>query len=59
MDHIEPPSHRSRADSFHADREYLAPMDNGFQRHDTFKASGMELVKLLRVRLSLQLFKVL
>ncbi|XP_018564657.1 uncharacterized protein LOC108906015 isoform X2 [Anoplophora glabripennis] len=48
MDHIEHPSHRSRADSFHADREYLAPMDNGFQRHDTFKASGMELVKLLR-----------
>ncbi|CAG9825410.1 unnamed protein product [Phaedon cochleariae] len=42
------PSHL-RTDSYQpSEREYSRPLENGFQRHDTFKASGMELVKLLR-----------
>lgn len=46
------PSHRRASESFQTfDREFLGPMDNGFQRYDSFKASGLELVKLLRVSL--------
>lgn len=41
----EPTGHRSRADSFHADRSDFS----GLHRHDTFKSQGLELVKLLRV----------
>ncbi|RZC33722.1 IBR domain containing protein [Asbolus verrucosus] len=39
------PSHRNRADSFDH-TEFIN--ENGFQRHDSFKSQGMELVKLLR-----------
>ncbi|KAG5896886.1 hypothetical protein JTB14_033524 [Gonioctena quinquepunctata] len=42
------PSH-PRLDSYQpADRDYIRPTENGFHRYDSFKASGMELVKLLR-----------
>ncbi|KAJ8960923.1 hypothetical protein NQ318_020223 [Aromia moschata] len=34
--------------SFTQIESFLGPNDGGFQRHDSFKASGMELVKLLR-----------
>lgn len=37
-------SHRPRSDSLHP--EYLEP---NFERRDSFKTQGMELVKLLRV----------
>lgn len=42
MDPME--SHRPRSDSLHP--EYFEP---NFERRDSFKAQGMELVKLLRV----------
>ncbi|KAJ8983783.1 hypothetical protein NQ317_000344 [Molorchus minor] len=48
MEHLEPPSHRSRSESFHTEHDYLTPNESGLQRHDSFRASGMELVKLLR-----------
>lgn len=44
------PSHRRASESFQTfDRDYIGSKNNGFQRYDTFKASGLELVKLLRV----------
>nr|XP_023015110.1 titin isoform X1 [Leptinotarsa decemlineata] len=47
MEHSDP-SHL-RLDSYqHGERDYPRSIENGFHRHDAFKASGMELVKLLR-----------
>lgn len=41
---MEPLSHRHRSESLHPDY-----FDNGFERRDSYKNQGMELVKLLRV----------
>lgn len=48
------PSHRRASESFQSfDRDFIGPIDNGFQKYDTFKTSGMELVKLLRVSIGI------
>lgn len=44
MDFLDP---NTRRDTYETD--FISPLDNGLQRFDSFKSSGMELVKLLRV----------